>query len=542
MFDLIKTSWIPIRRRSGKTEIIRPSQIVENIEADPVVDFDWPRVDFQIASIEFLIGLLATAFPPATERKWRALWRTPPTLEDLEAAFEPIRKAFNLDGPGPRFLQDFEPLSNGNEPIERLLFEAPGEQTIKKNMDLLNHRNRVQRMGRPAAAMALYTMQSWAPSGGKGNRTGLRGGGPLITFVTPSDHDSLWHRCWANVPLGTPPSESDLPKVFPWLAPTLTSEKNLEIQPELNAHPLQAWWGMPRRIRLNFEEQPDARCDITNEPDDIQATGWCQRPYGANYNYWAPRHPLTPTYRPGKDKELLFQHPQPGGIRYRHWLGLVIPTDTSFEAPAIRTWRNDRQPDLDDGDTPRPMDRFFAGGADFDNMKLRSFAESHFPLPRAATPEDQLLVDDMARRLVQASTLVADTLRSTVRAALFSAGATVKLDASLFTCLREEFWNRTEPAFFGHLTRYSQNPTAAQDQTCHDWLADLRRVALDLFDEYAPATPDTDIQECTQIGNSRRWLLSTLYGHSKDGKQLFEFLKQPLPPKAPKKNRTNHAS
>jgi hypothetical protein len=78
-----------------------------------------------------------------------------------------------------------EDLQSSAEPIERLLIEAPGESTTSKNTDLLVHRDRVTSLGRAAAAMALYTFQSWAPAGGAGNRTGLRGGGPLVTMVMP---------------------------------------------------------------------------------------------------------------------------------------------------------------------------------------------------------------------------------------------------------------------------------------------------------------------------------------------------------------------
>ena len=120
----------------------------------------------------------------------------------------------NLDGDGPRFLQDFEELVSGAEPIERLLIETPGDSTLRKNTDLLVHRDRVARLGRAAAAMALYTFQNWAPAGGAGNRTGLRGGGPLITLVLPPAAPSLWHVLWANVPPGQPPTAADLPRVF----------------------------------------------------------------------------------------------------------------------------------------------------------------------------------------------------------------------------------------------------------------------------------------------------------------------------------------
>jgi CRISPR system Cascade subunit CasA len=162
-----------------------------------------------------LIGLLATASPPHDHDGWLEMWDKPPAPTALDAAFEQIAHAFALDGDGPRFLQDFEELVSDPEPIERLLIEAPGASTTHNNTDLLVHRSRYTTLGRAAAAIALFTFQSWAPAGGAGNRTGLRGGGPLTTLVLPRSEASIWHILWANVPCGTPPPAADLPRVFP---------------------------------------------------------------------------------------------------------------------------------------------------------------------------------------------------------------------------------------------------------------------------------------------------------------------------------------
>jgi CRISPR system Cascade subunit CasA len=40
--------------------------------------------------------------------------------------------------------------------------------------------------------------------------------------------------------------------VFPWLAPTRTSEQASAITTPEQVDKLQAYWGMPRRIRLDF--------------------------------------------------------------------------------------------------------------------------------------------------------------------------------------------------------------------------------------------------------------------------------------------------
>ena len=229
MFNLINDQWLPARRANGQGERIRPAEITSAIETNPVLAIDWPRADFRVACIEFLIGLIATAYPPADDDDaWIEGWEMPPPPEVLAAAFAPIAHAFNLDGSGPRFLQDFDELLGEPDSPETVLIEAPGANTRRNNTALLVKSGRVVRLSRPAAAIALFTLQCYAPSGGRGNLTSVRGGGPLTTLALPGiEPCPLWHLVWANAPSprGNPLPTSDLSRVFPWLAATRTSDR-----------------------------------------------------------------------------------------------------------------------------------------------------------------------------------------------------------------------------------------------------------------------------------------------------------------------------
>ena len=91
--------------------------------------------------------------------------------------------------------------------------------------------------------------------------TGLRGGGPLTTLIELQEYEGerltpLWRKLWLNV---LPQDAADMPlpaaydeSVFPWLAPTRTSEQASAITTPEQVDKLQAYWGMPRRIRLDF--------------------------------------------------------------------------------------------------------------------------------------------------------------------------------------------------------------------------------------------------------------------------------------------------
>src|SRR5690606_5071807 len=91
----------------------------------------------------------------------------------------------DADGNGPRFQQDFEAIEGEVSDIDALFIDTPGVNGQKKNADVLTHRGRFPALGLKAAAIALYALQQFAPSGGAGNRTSLRGGGPMTTLVWP---------------------------------------------------------------------------------------------------------------------------------------------------------------------------------------------------------------------------------------------------------------------------------------------------------------------------------------------------------------------
>ena len=192
---------------------------------------DWPRADLNMAAYEFAIGVATVAFQPQRKGDWLRLWTKPPAPDGVRDAIAPLVHAFNLDGDGPRFLQELGGVEGEPSPIEALLIDTPGANGQKKNADLLTHRHRYETLGLPATAIALYALQQFAPSGGAGNRTSMRGGGPLTTLVIPGAPDGerapLWRTVLANLneDEANETDPDDLPRIYPWLAPTLVSDK-----------------------------------------------------------------------------------------------------------------------------------------------------------------------------------------------------------------------------------------------------------------------------------------------------------------------------
>lgn len=548
MFNLLQTPWLPVLRLQSGPGVISPVQLTEAWETDPVVALDWPRADFRVAGMEFLTGLLATAWPAQDANAWLDAWEAPPEPAVLEAAFAPFTHAFGLDGEGPRFMQDIEDFLSDAKPVERLLIEVPGESTVNDNTDLLVRRGQVVGLGRAAAAMALFTLQAWASEGGAGNFTGLRGGGPLTTFVLPSGSPALWHALWANVPLGVPAASADLARVFPWLAPTITSEGARVVTPG-TSHPLQAWWGMPRRIRLDFTPcDPPRPCGLTGVPDTVEIMTWRQQ-RGVKYAMWGDAHPLTPRYRLKPGSEVLPVHPQLGGVGYRHWVGLAVRDGEGLRFPALatETWRGRRQDlreMLDPSSPPVWHDRLLTAGYDMKKMKARGFVESEMPLPGAADRAVQDRLDDLARRLVRGADIAAGLLRRAVREALFAPGASVKLDWEMLSAVREQLWEQTEPAFFSALEREAVRADDPSPEPAA-WIGLLRRVATDLFDAAAPLSADGGALPKSDGGirrllRARRSLGLSLAGYGKEGGGLFDVLG--LPPAERKPARKGRAA
>ncbi|MFP1643451.1 type I-E CRISPR-associated protein Cse1/CasA [Pontitalea aquivivens] len=468
--NLISDPWIPVRCSDGSRRIIAPWQIAEpGVEAP-----DWPRPDLNIACCELLIGLVFMADPPANITDWDR--RAAPDPARLRARLAPFAPAFNLLGDGPLFLQDQESLQGEPNSPDMLFLDSSGANTARNNADLMVHRHRYRELSLPLAAMALYTFQAFAPSGGAGNRTSMRGGGPLVALADPGQ--GLWALVWANVPYGQMAASEDLP----WMRATRVSAQGQQVLPPEGAlFGVEAFFGMPRRLRLTA--------------DGAAVTGVIQKPYGTNYALW--KHPLSPYYRMKPGAEWLPKHPRAGRFGYRNWLGVVAREAKSEVAElslSLRTWGQRRG----DGSV------IVAGWA-MDNMKPRDFILSVEPFLDLEPEAEERLIG-----LIQAAEAAGVALRGALEPVL-AAGEAREAE-------REAFFLATEARFAARLMslRAGSDPRA-------DWLADLRDQALRQFD--ALAVPGLDQRETDQIRrivDARKFLSLALAGYGKPGRAIFE--------------------
>lgn len=536
-FDLRREPWIPFRRQgSGRTEWAPLVALTQGLDTDPptnpVVALATPRPDFDGALQELLVGLLTVALQPADEAEWRRWWDTPPTPTELQTRLDALPPAFDLDGDGPRFLQDLsesEFAESDAIPIGQILIEAPGGQTEKQNKDLFAKRwagTEPQRFSRAAAAMALATLQTYAPAGGRGIRTSLRGGGPLTTLIDPrltSDGDDreveepLWRKLWANVPTRQPRIDPTRPAtVFPWLAATRVSDPPISVAttPD-DVHPLQAFFGLPRRIRLEFDGP--GRCDLTGIEDERTVVAFRTRPYGVQYTAW--QHPLSPYYLSKPNNEWLPVHGQPSGLPWKDWIGLTLEKPSGFDrkpAAMVAHFLRERARHIGAREV-----RLHVFGYDVDNAKARGWIDAIRPAFVVMDPAHGRRLVETAQRLTDGTETVANALLFEVKRGLFP-----RIDDATgdLTAVRGELWDVTEREFFAVMRRVADVDATFDDidDACLRFATRaLRDAALSIFDRWCPTT-GTAPHAIRRVVAARLGIILTLGGCSKSGKKLYD--------------------
>lgn len=480
--NLLFDPWIPLRRRSGAVETVPPWRITDRHEEDPFTGLASVRPDFDGTLAQFLIGLLQTALPPEHPRAWRQRFDSAPSPESLLEVFQPLAHAFELFGDGPRFLQDLtlEAEEPGEERIERLLIEAPGENTLRQGKDHFIKGGQIEALCPACAATALLTLQINAPSGGQGHRTGIRGGGPLTTLVVHPE--SLWKSLWLNVLLSSDlageSAGKDRPEDrFPWLAPTRTSGKDGGRDTTLaDVHPLQMYWAMPRRLRLRPEsstEPENAVCSLCAGPGRPLVRTFLNRNLGVNYTgSWS--HPLTP-YRKA-DPDYLPLHGSPAGLSYRDWLGLVQSNPDRQIRPAVVV-------EAFLGDTSRRTRAdylLWAFGYDMDNMKARAWLDGRMPL-YLFPPEHREAFELDVQRLISSAAEAAGALVFAAKRALTDRPKEMAHDPA---DVGVRFWQETEAPFYEHLRQIRGILEGGGEDTTpprQRWLGQLWRTANAAF-------------------------------------------------------------
>jgi CRISPR system Cascade subunit CasA len=449
--NLLEEKWIPVRRSTGQVDWIAPHQITE----PDIVAFAANRADFNGALAQFVIGLVqTTSLVVVNEGDWAVFFDMPPTADTLIKWFAPYAEAFVLDGDGARFMQDFSlSAKEGTEcTIDALLIDAAGDSAIDKNTDHFVKRDTIKAMCPHCVATALFTLQTNAPAGGAGNRTGLRGGGPLTTLLVATPTRRLWQDIWLNVypqrtflQRGGDVNKTANYFIFPWFADiSQIQPAGGETQP-LQAHPYHVFWAMPRRIRVEFGSVQTGQCDVCKRDSAQLLHHYVSKPHGLNYKgVW--RHPFSPYY---ETKEgWLPMHPQPGGFSYKNWLAWVIGVKQGKKivqaAGVVDYFLQERKNCQKFGQF-----RLWVFGYDMDKMKPRCWYETTFPLYglENSSKSTRLQIQNFVANKIEAAEQAVFYLRQAVKQAWFGES---DLRGSL-SFVDKAFWDSTEFHFYQQL-------------------------------------------------------------------------------------------
>lgn len=512
-FNLLESPWLPILCKNGQVLNLRPSDITRSDLVRP----SWPRPDLDIGCLELLVGLVYIACPPKDRAAWIKGFSSPP---DLEAALSPLKPAFDLLGEGPCFMQDlavdvFAKNWDDGEPsdeegddgrLDVLFMDSAGANTARLNSDILVHRGRYETgiaMDPGFAAMALYVLQTQAPSGGAGYRVSLRGGGPLITMVDPGT-GSLWDLIWANVPYGEPIGSLE---ELPWMRP-LREGQVFPVRGQGEPVDAETFFGMPRRVRLKGCE------------DGIQAALQIAR--GNNYVRWAWRHPLTP-HRIGKEEtnSVLTDSIQQG---YRNWAGTILEVSgRHLPADTVTRWKTDMGRDF----------RIILSGWQMEKAKAKTYLHSETPV----TPDDFEQEAETINLIEAAEIAACSTCAAIMKSVDLAPGAkdhekaddaVRKLNLDLLprkgasALAAEAFFRRTETAFRAHLRDLKEKGKPTTGKSWHDI---LRKTAFMLFEEEVTSKLGSmEIARRKIAVQQHRSLAAVFGGYGKAGARIRQLL------------------
>lgn len=526
--NLITSQWLPVRRHDGSRSIIRPAQILDQLSSNPVLMPDWPRPDLNTATLELLIGLFTLSMASKTIDGWKAQFKSPPTVEAADNALSLFKNAFDLCAEGASFMQDHDDIGEASVPIESLFIDSSGENARKNNSDLMVKRAHYQVLSASSAAIALYALQQFAPAGGAGHRTSMRGGGPLTTLIMPKEADGseapLWSLIWANMINN---DEGDLSAIkrsnlFPWLAPTITSKNGelLHSQDHKQAHPLQAFFGMPRRIRLNLQPNTQQlKCDLTGQVEELIVTNYATKPNGINYGIW--RHPLTP-YQKLNSSEIISRKAKANTFNYQNWAAILLDRDRNDDkdpniiSECISHFNNGGPAALlkpAPGQKPQTAKLLAAGWA-MSKMTPLDYILSEQPLHLHEEPEIQEEIDHHARGMVIAAETVSRMIIGEIQNAMKSGKDKPGADSTFIENINTSFYQSTDQQFHQLLDEALSvnfdNPEWGIP-IMEKWLSSLRQQAFTLFDEYINQD-FIDPEKAMQTIEARSNLRNKLYG------------------------------
>jgi CRISPR system Cascade subunit CasA len=512
--NLIFDKWLPVIRKNGSTDEIAIADILKNHEDNPIVDIIMPRPDFRNSMYQLLIGVVQTAAMPDDEETWNDLWIHPYSNKEFKDKLEQYRECFEIDSDGPAFMQDFNLDTFTEEKLTNIFLDLPGNEHFNKNIP--------QKINPYWACLALYSLQTFGPAGGRGHKTGLRGGGPLTTILVKQEgagvFSNLWHTLWINIfpkefvsnNLSGNPEKKEFSDIFPWMKPTKISGKDGTGLFPTECNPLHMYFAMPRRIRLVFDEQP-GYCDITGRQSKKVVTGYKTFHSGNDYQgHWI--HPLN-AYKTDSNKNEDPPNPvkgNPGCVTYKNWAGMALLNDDSemIQPPIIAYCQIHRRKILRQNQLG-----IWVAGYDLKNIKASRWYESTFPIFPVVPKTSQELAS-IAGDYVQAALKILSGLRQAVKISWYKNPREIKGDMSF---INEPFWQMSENSFFLSMQKLAddiENEESITDCT-KKFFSQIKTASENLFERWSLSNQEDGMDMSRAVKGLRTLEININYARAK---------------------------
>jgi len=487
--NLLKDTWLPVLKQDGTQDLAAVHQITQNHDVNPIIELDAPRPDFRNSLYQLLIGIIQTAASPEDEDNWEDLFYHPYEEESLKNKLKRIEDCFEIDSQGPSFMQDYELLEDQeSENLRNLFVDLPSNEHFSKRIPA--------KIDAYWAAVLLYSLQTFGPAGGRGMRTGIRGGGPVTTLLIPGDKEerrtTLWEKIWFNIfpqkairGFTGNHDKTEKSDIFPWMKPTVVSGKTGRSVYPQDCSPLVMFFAMPRRIRLIFAYREDV-CDITGKKTHAVVTGYRTYHSGNDYQgHWI--HPLSAyRYQKNTSDPPISIKGSPGGFPYRDWMLFALEYPGKDSITPLNVQYAARQHPMDARkEIMRIRDSVtWNAGYDLDKMKARCWYESVMPV----YPLDHNQAVFVKLFTVNAIAAVQDcisSIRTGIKTAWYKSDPKeIKGD---FSFIDNDFYTRTEKDFYRILDTLVQNAEndSIRSNCSKEWQKIIRKNTFDIFDSWS---------------------------------------------------------
>lgn len=455
--NLITYPWVWVVRKDGTRQKIALSQINTQYKTNPVLRIDFPRVDFNASATQLIIAFFQTFFAPR-EKNWKKLLNSPIKSQEILGLSD--IHAFDLDGEGPRFMQDLtsEDLTKDKK-VSYLLIESPGETTVKEHKDFFHTDGAVDTLCPSCAAVALFIRQSNSFPAGQGYKTAIRVGKstPVNCHIVG---DTLWetivYNCLTVEEKGALGGTPEGP-VFPWTLPTVDSSGSAEKRATISLkdmNPCYPLWEMPSRLHLIFESTSDC-CDICGSNDSqmvkrLKTVG--------DGNCCVDKHHFYTPYTEKKGNKIFTSlYSTDSRMTYVSLVNYLLGDEEAkkFPAPVIQSF-------LKRGISGAKL---WAFGYMMENAKFFGWTEHTWTIPDVTERVSICRLASIAKK-------VAFRLEYSVRQML-QTFSDIKGKKGM-PHIQEAFYKKTAQAFY----------TAVKNPDLHMWLQILVMKAFEVFDMY----------------------------------------------------------